>query len=114
MSIIVCNYVDVNWVIVAFMSLAFFGKGFGALGWVLVVDIAPKEFTGLTGSVFNTFGAVASITTPLVVGAIVSGTGSFSLALLFIGANAVLSVVCFLLVTGKLHRLEAPQNALSA
>ena len=111
-SIIACNYIDTNWLIVTFMSLAFFGKGFGALGWVLVVDIAPAEFTGLTGSVFNTFGAVASITTPLIVGAIVDSTGSFELALLFIGANALLAAVCFLFLTGKIRRLVAPAQTL--
>jgi len=111
-SIVACNYIDTNWLIVMFMSIAFFGKGFGALGWVLVVDIAPTEFTGLTGSVFNTFGAIASISTPLIVGDIVDSTGSFELALLFIGANALLAAGCFLLLTGKIRRLVAPADTL--
>jgi len=36
--IIGCNYVTTDWVVVALMSLAFFGKGIGALGWAVVAD----------------------------------------------------------------------------
>lgn len=43
------------------MALAFFGKGFGALGWPVISDTAPKEIVGLCGGVFNVFGNVASI-----------------------------------------------------
>lgn len=50
------------------MALAFFGKGFGALGWPVISDTAPKEIVGLCGGVFNVFGNVASIVTPLVIG----------------------------------------------
>lgn len=31
-SMVVCNYTDSAWLVVVIMSLAFFGKGFGALG----------------------------------------------------------------------------------
>ena len=33
-TIMLANYVDVEWVVIGIMSLAFFSKGFGALGWV--------------------------------------------------------------------------------
>ena len=35
-SIVACNYVDIEWMVVGFMALAFFGKGVGALGWAVV------------------------------------------------------------------------------
>ena len=35
----------VKWLVVSIMSLAFFGKGFGALGWAVVSDTSPKEIT---------------------------------------------------------------------
>ena len=47
--IIGCNYVDTDWLVVALMSLAFFGKGLGALGWAVVADTSPKEAIGLSG-----------------------------------------------------------------
>ena len=53
---IVCNYVDADWLVVLVMSLAFFGKGIGALGWAVVADTSPKEAGGMSGALFNTFG----------------------------------------------------------
>ena len=38
-----------QWAVIALMSLAFFGKGVGALGWAVMADVAPKEATGLAG-----------------------------------------------------------------
>ncbi|MBD5007242.1 MFS transporter, partial [Xanthomonas citri pv. citri] len=57
-SMIVCNYTDSAWLVVVIMSLAFFGKGFGALGWAVVSDTSPKECAGLSGGLFNTFGNI--------------------------------------------------------
>ncbi|MCS6036864.1 hypothetical protein LNQ52_12710 [Klebsiella pneumoniae subsp. pneumoniae] len=45
--------------VITLMALAFFGKGFGALGWPVISDVAPKEIVGLCGGVFNVFGNVA-------------------------------------------------------
>jgi len=46
MSMIACNYAKSDAVVVGFMSLAFFGKGVGALGWAVVSDTSPKEAGG--------------------------------------------------------------------
>src|ERR1700759_5513789 len=54
--IIGCNYVSTDWIVVALMSLAFFGKGIGALGWAVVADTSPKQALGLSGAIFNMFG----------------------------------------------------------
>lgn len=35
MVMVFCNYVNVEWMIIGFMALAFFGKGIGALGWAV-------------------------------------------------------------------------------
>ena len=91
MSIIACNYVDGQALVVGFMALAFFGKGIGALGWAVVSDTSPKEIAGLSGALFNTFGNTAAITTPIVIGYILKGTGSFSAALVFVAANALVA-----------------------
>ena len=86
-SIIGCNYVSTDWIVVALMSLAFFGKGIGALGWAVVADTSPKEALGLSGAIFNMFGNVAGIVTPIVIGYLVARTGSFNGALVFVGAE---------------------------
>lgn len=105
-SMIACNYVDLHWLVVAIMALAFFGKGLGALGWAVVSDTSPKEIAGLSGAMFNTFGNIAGITTPIVIGYIVQETHSFNGALVFVGAHAVIAVVSYLLVVGEIKRVQ--------
>ena len=105
-AMIACNYVDAPWAVVAIMAVAFLGKGIGALGWAVVSDTAPRQMIGLCGSIFNTFGNVAGITTPIVIGALVQGSGAFDGALVFVGANAVLAVLSYLLVVGQIRRIE--------
>ncbi len=106
MSMIVCNYVEQDALVVAFMSLAFFGKGVGALGWAVVSDTAPKEAGGLSGGLFNTFGNIAGITTPIIIGYIVAYTGSFAGALVFVAANAAGAIFCYLFVVGDIQRVH--------
>ena len=105
-SMILCNYVDSATVVVAIMSLAFFGKGLGALGWAVVSDTSPREISGLSGALFNTFGNTAGITTPIVIGYLIKGTGSFNAALVFVAANALVAVCCYLFVVGDIKRFE--------
>jgi ACS family glucarate transporter-like MFS transporter len=106
MSMIACNYIETDMVVVAVMSLAFFGKGVGALGWAVVSDTSPKEAGGLSGALFNTFGNTAGITTPIVIGYIVQGTGSFAGALVYVGANAALAIFCYLFIVGDIKRVS--------
>ncbi|MEJ5073345.1 MFS transporter [Enterobacter ludwigii] len=105
-TIILCNYTDNTALVVALMALAFFGKGFGALGWPVISDTAPKEIVGLCGGVFNVFGNVASIVTPLVIGYLVSELHSFNAALVFVGCSALMAMVCYLFVVGDIKRME--------
>ena len=112
--IIGCNYVSTDWVVVALMSLAFFGKGIGALGWAVVADTSPKEAIGLSGSIFNMFGNVAGIVTPIVIGYLVATTGSFNGALVFVGINAVLTVFSYLVIVKKIERVELRAPSVAA
>ncbi len=50
------------------------------MAMAVVADTAPKEIAGLSGGVFNTFGSLAAITTPIVIGYLVKTQGSFDLA----------------------------------
>jgi D-galactonate transporter len=104
--IIGCNYVTTDWVVVALMSLAFFGKGIGALGWAVVADTSPAEALGLSGAIFNMFGNVAGIVTPIVIGYLVATTGSFNGALVFVGLNALLTVFSYLVIVKDIKRVE--------
>lgn len=104
-SMVLCNYVSAEWMVVGFMTLAFFGKGLGALGWAVVSDTSPKQIAGLSGGLFNTFGNIASITTPIVIGYIISATGSFKWALVYVGANALVAVFSYLFIVGRIQRV---------
>ena len=95
------------------MSLAFFGKGLGSLGWAVVSDTAPKEITGLYGGLFNTFGNVGAITTPIVIGYIVAATGSFAWALIYVGANAALAIVAYPVIAGRFERVHLAESGAS-
>ncbi|SAK49148.1 d-galactonate transporter [Caballeronia temeraria] len=104
--IIGCNYVDTDWIVVALMSLAFFGKGIGALGWAVVADTSPKEAIGLSGSIFNMFGNIAGIVTPIVIGYLVAQSGSFNGALAFVGINALITVFSYLVIVKDIKRVD--------
>jgi ACS family glucarate transporter-like MFS transporter len=106
MSIIGCNYVDGQTLVVGFMALAFFGKGIGALGWAVVSDTSPKEAGGVTGGLFNMFGNLSSITTPIIIGYILAGTGSFNGALVFVGLNALIAAFAYLFIVGEIKRVQ--------
>jgi len=105
-TMIGCNYTNVQTIVMALMSLAFFGKGFGALGWTVIADTSPRELVGVNGGVFNFFGNLSTITTPTVIGIIVTRTGSFNDALIFVGATALLAIFSYLVIVGDIRRLE--------
>jgi ACS family glucarate transporter-like MFS transporter len=104
-SIIACAYIDDSTVIIIVMAVAFFGKGIASLGWAVISDTSPREFVGVTGGIFNTFGNVAGIVTPIVIGYIVKATGSFDGGLWFVGLHCVLVIAAYFLIVGKIERL---------
>lgn len=108
MSMILCNYVETDLLVVVFMALAFFGKGVGALGWAIIADVSPKNSAGMNGAIFNTFGSLAGVVTPVVIGYIVQSMGSFNGALIYVALNAAGAFFCYLFIVGELRRPEEP------
>ncbi|WP_447878014.1 MFS transporter [Serratia fonticola] len=106
MSMIFCNYVETEWMVVGIMAAAFFGKGLGALGWAVMADTAPKEISGLSGGLFNMFGNISGIVTPIAIGYIIGTTGSFNGALVYVGIHALLAVASYLFIVGDIKRIE--------
>ena len=104
--IVGCNYVSAQWAVIAFMSLAFFGKGVGALGWAVMSDVAPRDATGITAGLFNMVGNLAGIVTPIVIGFAFELTGSFVGPLLYIGAVALVGAFSYSVILGDIHRLD--------
>lgn len=110
-SMIICNYTDAEWLVVGIMALAFFGKGFGQLGWAVMADCSPKEIGGISGGLFNTFGNISGITTPIIIGYIIAATGSYNGALVFVGINAIVAMISYLFIVGEIKRVELSNSA---
>jgi ACS family D-galactonate transporter-like MFS transporter len=105
-TIVAANFLDDDQMVIAVMSLAFFGQGMCNLGWTLITDVAPRELIGLTGGLFNLCANLAGVVTPLVIGFIVAATGSFYWALAYIATLAVIGVFCYVFVVGDVRRVE--------
>ncbi|HKU54799.1 MAG TPA: MFS transporter [Rhizomicrobium sp.] len=105
-AILGCNYTNSQAMIILFMSVAFFGKGVAALGWAVMSDAAPREATGLAGSVFNLFGNLAGIFTPIVIGYILKATGNdWNLALVFLFAHSIVAMIGYGVIAGEIKRV---------
>ena len=104
-TMIACNYTNKSSLIIAFMAAAYLGKGWGSLGWTVVSDTSPKEIVGLSGGLFNMFGNLSGVISPIVVGYLIKWYG-FNAALIFVGANAVGAILSYLLVVGPIQRLQ--------
>ncbi|WP_246793531.1 MFS transporter [Burkholderia perseverans] len=97
--------------VIVIVSLAFFGKGLGAIGWAVLADVAPRDMTGLSGGIFNGIGNTAGIVTPLVIGFVVATTGSFDRALWFVGAHGIVAILAYGVLAGRFERVALPAPA---
>jgi ACS family D-galactonate transporter-like MFS transporter len=104
-SIIGANYVEAPELVIAFMALAFFGNGLASIGWSLISSVAPRRLIGLTGGTFNFISNLSGITTPLIIGYLAQG-GNFAPGLTYIAVIALLGALSYILVIGKLERVE--------
>jgi MFS transporter, ACS family, D-galactonate transporter len=107
-SIVAADFLDNDLLVIAIMSLAFFGQGMCNLGWTLLTDVAPKRLNGLTAGLFNLGSNLSGIVTPLVVGFVVKTTGSFAWALAFIATLALGGVMSYVFLLGDVRRVEMP------
>ncbi|WP_258923103.1 MFS transporter, partial [Klebsiella pneumoniae] len=95
-----------NSTVIIIMSVAFFGQGMVGLGWTLISDIAPENMAGLTGGIFNFCANMASIIAPLIIGVIISATGNFFYALIYVGLTALIGVIAYIFIIGDIKRIE--------
>ena len=107
-TIIAANFVPAgsNLLVVAIMSVAFFGQGMTNLGWTVISDVAPKELIGLTAGIFNFSANLAGIVTPLVIGYAYQATGSFFGPLVYIAIVALVGAFAYSVILGDIRRLE--------
>jgi ACS family D-galactonate transporter-like MFS transporter len=107
-TIVAANYVPAsnNTLVIAILSVAFFGQGMTNLGWTVIADIAPKPLIGLTGGIFNLSTNLAGIITPIVVGVFYGMTGSFVAPLAYIAVVALVGAFSYSVILGDIHRLD--------
>jgi ACS family D-galactonate transporter-like MFS transporter len=103
-TIMGANYTRTAGWTITFMGVGFFGNGLASITWSLVSAVAPKTMIGLTGGVFNFMGNMASVTVPLIIGALVRG-GKFSLGLTYVSVLALVGALAYILMVGKIERL---------
>jgi ACS family D-galactonate transporter-like MFS transporter len=107
-SIVGANYVQSPALIIACLSLAFFGNGLASITWSLVSALAPERLLGLTGGMFNFVGNLASVSVPIMIGYLVKGD-NFAPAITYIAVTALLGALCYGFMVGKVERIqEAP------
>jgi ACS family glucarate transporter-like MFS transporter len=99
--------------VILVMSIAFFAKGVGNLGWCIVGDVSPSNAMGISGGIFNFCGNLASIATPLAIGWMIKRTGSFEVALTYVATLALIGAFSYLFIVGRLKRLD-PDEPLAA
>ncbi len=114
MTMIACNYAHSQALMLLLMSISFFGKGIGALGWTVISDTSPKGMVGLNGALFNLIGNMAGITTPIIIGYIVQKTGSFDDALIFVSLTALCAIVSYGPIVGEIKRLNLVEPSAAA
>ncbi|MBD1554607.1 MFS transporter [Pseudomonas sp. C2L12B] len=105
-ALVLCNFTDSTYVIVALMCLALFGKGLAQIGLAVVVDTSPPAIVGMATGVFGVAGNLAGIATPIVIGYMVKVSGSFTTAMYFVAAHALIGALSYILIVGKLRRLR--------
>lgn len=104
LSIIGANYTDSTFMVIFFLSLAFFGNGLASITWVFISLLSPKRLIGLIGGVFNFIGGLAAVVTPIVIGYLVT-EDNFAPALFYVGAMAFLGFCAYLFLLGKVERV---------
>ncbi len=74
--------------------------------WGVVSEVAPLDLVGMTGSIASFASNLAGIITPITIGFIVQKTGSFEWALGFCAIIAMIGVLSYTVVLGKIERLQ--------
>ena len=103
--IIGANFVDSAPLVIMFMAIAFFANGLASIHWSLVSAVAPERLIGLTSGAFNFVGSIAFITTPIVIGHLLT-TGSISGPLTFISITAAIGAAAYIFLVGRVERVS--------
>ncbi|HTJ90114.1 MAG TPA: MFS transporter [Acidocella sp.] len=102
--IIGANFVNSAPLVIMFMAIAFFANGLASIHWSLVSAVAPERLIGLTSGTFNFVGSLAFITTPIVIGHLLT-SGSISGPLTFVAVTAAVGAAAYVFLVGRVERV---------
>ena len=105
-TILAANYVDNVGLVMAIMSVAFFGQGVAGSVDALCCDIAPADKFGTTIGLFQLFSTLGGAIAPMVIGFILQLTGSYNGAMIYITTVALLSVVSIVFIIRRVERVS--------
>lgn len=105
--IFTANYTNSPALVIAIMSLAFFAQGLMQVSWTILSDVAPLRLVGLSGGVFSFSANIGGALTPLIIGWLVEGTGSFAPGIGYIAVVAVIGLLAYLFMIDKVERLPS-------
>jgi len=109
-TMILSNYTNNIDYVITIMAIAFFGQGVGAaVSVALLTELAPLELVGLTYGILNIFGQASAIITPIIIGVIVQVTGSFVMAMSYIGIVAVVGIFSYIVIIGEPVRVQVEE-----
>jgi ACS family D-galactonate transporter-like MFS transporter len=97
-SIFLVAYTSNAILVVVLLSSTLFFLRWCGMYWVIPAALAGREKAGFLGGCMNLGGNIAGITTPLIVGFIVQGTGSYFLALMYFAFAGVALLICSTLI----------------
>ena len=105
-SIVLMNYIADNALALGVLTFAFFAQGVSSNSWSIISEVAPKKLMGVTGGIINFTGHLAGIVTPIVIGFILRGTGSFEWVLAYVSLAGVAGALSYTVLLGRIHRIE--------
>ncbi|CPR17130.1 MFS transporter [Brenneria goodwinii] len=77
--------------------------------WALPGDVAPKNMVSIVAGLQNTVSNMGGAIGPIITGAIVAATGSFTYALVFSAALVCLGIVNYLFLLGKVEPIKTDE-----
>jgi ACS family D-galactonate transporter-like MFS transporter len=80
----------------------------GCLCWVVCSDVIPRHLIGTLGGFLNIFGNLSGIISPIAIGVILERTHSFQYAMFYIAAVALMGLLAYTFLVGKIEVVELP------
>ena len=104
-TIVLANFTTNIPLVLTILSIASFAQGLSNISWTMLSEVAPRKWLGWLAA-YLTFANLAGIITPLIIGFIVSATGSYNGGILFVSLVALGGALSYIFIVGKIERIQ--------